>query len=126
MRKSDFWYDLPTELIAQTPAQIRSGSRLLTVESASGELRDMQFVDLPDLLLPGDLLVFNDTRVLPARLLGKKTAAATSKYWSSVCSMTVACWLILEPVNHRRQVASCYWERMWLPRSAGVRVNCLN
>lgn len=72
MRKSDFWYDLPTELIAQTPAQIRSGSRLLTVESASGELRDMQFVDLPDLLLPGDLLVFNDTRVLPARLLGKK------------------------------------------------------
>lgn len=72
MRKSDFWYDLPTELIAQAPAQIRSGSRLLTVDSARDELHDMQFVELPDLLVPGDLLVFNDTRVLPARLLGKK------------------------------------------------------
>ncbi|MFV1997332.1 MAG: tRNA preQ1(34) S-adenosylmethionine ribosyltransferase-isomerase QueA [Acidiferrobacterales bacterium] len=72
MRKSDFWYDLPTELIAQTPVQIRSGSRLLVVKGACGELHDMQFVDLPDLLLPGDVLVFNDTRVLPARLLGRK------------------------------------------------------
>jgi len=72
MRKSDFWYDLPAELIAQKPAQIRSGSRLLAVNGNRGELHDMQFVELPDLLLPGDLLVFNDTRVLPARLLGKK------------------------------------------------------
>ncbi len=72
MRKSDFCYELPTELIAQAPAASRSGSRLLAVEGFSGGLRDMQFTDLSQLLLPGDLLVFNDTRVLPARLLGRK------------------------------------------------------
>ena len=72
MRKSDFCYELPTELIAQMPAERRSGSRLLAVEGLSGDLCDMRFTDLLQLLLPGDLLVFNDTRVLPARLLGRK------------------------------------------------------
>ncbi|MEE8386978.1 MAG: tRNA preQ1(34) S-adenosylmethionine ribosyltransferase-isomerase QueA [Acidiferrobacterales bacterium] len=72
MRKSDFCYELPAELIAQVPAESRSGSRLLKVDGANGELHDMQFIDLPKLLVPGDLLVFNDTRVLPARLLGHK------------------------------------------------------
>jgi S-adenosylmethionine:tRNA ribosyltransferase-isomerase len=72
MRKTDFWYDLPTELIAQQPVDRRSASRLLVLDAETGNTRDLQFTDLPDLLQPGDLLVFNDTRVIPARLLGQK------------------------------------------------------
>jgi len=72
MRRADFHYDLPTELIAQAPAGERSASRLLACDGASGGLRDLGFRDLPGLLAPGDLLVFNDTRVLPARVHGRK------------------------------------------------------
>jgi len=71
MRRSDFAYDLPTDLIAQHPAAQRSGSRLLQMDDAGG-LHDLMFVDLPALLRPDDLLVFNDTRVIPARVLGVK------------------------------------------------------
>lgn len=71
MRRSDFTYDLPPDLIAQRPAPQRSGSRLLCLKS-SGAISDLQFVDFPGLLRPGDLLVFNDTRVIPARVLGTK------------------------------------------------------
>ncbi len=72
MRRSDFHFDLPPELIAQFPTEQRSASRLLYLNGQDGELRDMGFGDLPRLLQPGDLLVFNDTRVIPARLLGVK------------------------------------------------------
>jgi S-adenosylmethionine:tRNA ribosyltransferase-isomerase len=70
MRKSDFDYHLPPESIAQAPAQPRGTSRLLRVDG--GALEDLRFTDLPGLLRPGDLLVFNDTRVIPARLFGSK------------------------------------------------------
>jgi S-adenosylmethionine:tRNA ribosyltransferase-isomerase len=70
--KSDFHYDLPAELIAQAPLAQRSASRLLVVDGESGEFADRHFVQLVDYLRPGDLLVFNDTRVLPARLFGRK------------------------------------------------------
>jgi len=72
MQLSDFDYPLPHELIAQVPLDRRTDSRLLCLDGASGALRDLQFRDLPALLLPGDLLVFNDTRVIPARLFGRK------------------------------------------------------
>ena len=72
MRRQDFQFDLPEELIAQFPAEQRRASRLLCLDGASGELADRQFVDLPALLNPGDLLVLNDTRVIPARLSGQK------------------------------------------------------
>jgi len=72
MRRSDFAYNLPPELIAQHPAAQRTGSRLLHVGSASDALRDLKFIDLPALLRRDDLLVFNDTRVIPARVLGVK------------------------------------------------------
>jgi S-adenosylmethionine:tRNA ribosyltransferase-isomerase len=72
MDRSAFSYDLPAELIAQAPLPRRSDSRLLVVDRHSGTLQDRRFVDLPDLLAPGDLLVLNDTRVLPARLRGAK------------------------------------------------------
>ncbi|MDE2234581.1 MAG: tRNA preQ1(34) S-adenosylmethionine ribosyltransferase-isomerase QueA [Gammaproteobacteria bacterium] len=74
MRRQDFHYELPAELIAQHPLPQRSASRLLCLEGASGALADRHFCDLPALLHPGDLLVFNDTRVIPARLYGRKAS----------------------------------------------------
>jgi S-adenosylmethionine:tRNA ribosyltransferase-isomerase len=72
MRRSDFHYELPDELIARHPAPRRSDSRLLHLRGADGQLTDRHFADLPALLSPGDLLVFNDTRVIAARLHGRK------------------------------------------------------
>lgn len=72
MQRSDFHYHLPDELIAQFPAGNRQDSRLLHLPSGAKSPSDRQFVDLPSLLNPGDLLVFNDTRVMRARLFGTK------------------------------------------------------
>jgi len=72
VQAADFDYTLPPELIAQRPLPERSASRLLVVDAAAGQRRDARFTDLPELLAPGDLLVFNDTRVVPARLEGVK------------------------------------------------------
>ncbi len=72
MRRTDFHFDLPEALIAQQPAVERTGSRLLFLDGADGSRRDLGFADLEGLLRPGDLLVFNDTRVIPARLFGRK------------------------------------------------------
>jgi S-adenosylmethionine:tRNA ribosyltransferase-isomerase len=72
MRRSDFHYDLPDDLIARHPAPRRSDSRLLHLDGDTGAMADRRFVDLPGLLRAGDLLVFNDTRVIPARLHGRK------------------------------------------------------
>ena len=72
MRKSNFNYSLPPEFVAQYPASPRTASRLLHLDGASGVIRDLHFTDLPALLRAGDLLVFNDTRVIPARLFGNK------------------------------------------------------
>lgn len=72
MKTSDFYYDLPKELIAQTPLKDRSSSRLLVVNRQTGELSHRHFTDIADYLNPGDCLVMNDTRVIPARLYGVK------------------------------------------------------
>ena len=74
MKLSDFDYELPERLIAQEPISPRDASRLLVVPRRGGPLADARFGDLPELLRPGDLLVFNDTRVLPARLVGAKAS----------------------------------------------------
>ena len=74
MRRCDFTFELPDHLIAQYPLPERGASRLLTLARGSGELEDKGFNDLPGLIEPGDLLVFNDTRVIPARLSGYKTS----------------------------------------------------
>ncbi|RKZ62491.1 MAG: tRNA preQ1(34) S-adenosylmethionine ribosyltransferase-isomerase QueA, partial [Candidatus Parabeggiatoa sp. nov. 3] len=74
MQRTDFSYDLPAHLIAQHPCESRTGSRLLYIDSHKGQFEDRHFVDFPNLLAPGDLLVFNDTRVIPARLLGQKSS----------------------------------------------------
>lgn len=72
MKKSDFHFDLPEALIAQAPLPERSASRLLVVPPGDAAFADRQVRDLPEWLAPGDLLVFNDTRVIPARLFGQK------------------------------------------------------
>ena len=72
MKTSDFSYELPPELIAQTPIERRDGSRLMTLDRRTGETGHRRFYDLPSLLRPGDCLIMNDSRVLPARLLGQR------------------------------------------------------
>ena len=72
MKTSDFYYDLPQELIAQTPLERRDASRLMTLDKATGAVSHRHFYELPQLLRPGDCLVMNDSRVLPARLIGRR------------------------------------------------------
>lgn len=72
MKTSDFNYDLPEELIAQTPAQPRDASRLLVYHRPDGRIEHKIFRDIIDYLNPGDVLVVNQTRVIPARLYGSK------------------------------------------------------
>lgn len=72
MRRCDFHFDLPQQLIAQRPLPQRGASRLLALDGPGGTLGDLLFADFPTLLAPGDLLVFNNTRVIPARLFGRK------------------------------------------------------
>jgi len=79
MRLSDFHYELPAERIAQYPPARRGDSRLLVLDGPTGRTEDRHFQDLPDYLRPGDLLVFNDTRVIPARLHGVKDSGGRAE-----------------------------------------------
>ena len=79
MKTSDFYYDLPQELIAQTPLQQRDSSRLLVMDKDSGELSHRHFSDILEYLRPGDCLVMNDSRVLPARLLGHRPTGGAAE-----------------------------------------------
>ena len=94
-KTKDFWYDLPEELIAQTPLQQRDSSRLLVLDRVSGEVAHRHFYDILDYLNPGDCLVLNDSRVLPARLLGHRPTGGAvevlllrdlgDKKWECLC-----------------------------------------
>ena len=90
MRRADFSYPLPDDLIANRPLPARGASRLLALDGATGAIRDLHFSDLGSLLADGDLLVLNDTRVLPARLNGRKASGG-------------ACELLLERVLGARR-----------------------
>ena len=91
----DFWYDLPEELIAQTPLEKRDTSRLMCLDRVTGEVRHKHFYDIIDSLQPGDCLVMNDSRVLPARLLGHRPTGGAvevlllrdlgNKCWECLC-----------------------------------------
>ncbi|WP_299182982.1 tRNA preQ1(34) S-adenosylmethionine ribosyltransferase-isomerase QueA [uncultured Neptuniibacter sp.] len=74
MQVKDFYFELPEELIASYPLEQRSESRLLSVDGNSGELKHGTFIDVLELFQPGDLVIFNDTRVIPARLFGQKAS----------------------------------------------------
>ena len=79
MKTSDFYFDLPEELIAQTPLERRDASRLLCLDKTSGAMEHRVFSELPELLRPGDCLVMNDSRVLPARLLGARETGGAAE-----------------------------------------------
>ena len=79
MKTHDFWYDLPDELIAQTPLQQRDTSRLLVMDRNSGAVAHRHFYDIIEYLRPGDCLVMNDSRVLPARLLGHRPTGGAAE-----------------------------------------------
>ena len=79
MKTSDFYFDLPEELIAQTPLERRDASRLLCLDKTSGAMEHRVFSELPELLCPGDCLVMNDSRVLPARLLGARETGGAAE-----------------------------------------------
>ena len=95
MKTSDFWYDLPEELIAQTPLENRDSSRLLVLDRNSGAVSHKHFYDIIEHLNPGDCLVMNDSRVLPARLLGHRPSGGAvevlllrdlgAKKWECLC-----------------------------------------
>lgn len=95
MKTHDFWYDLPEELIAQTPLQQRDTSRLLVLNRKTGDIQHRHFYDIVDFLQPGDCLVMNDSRVLPARLLGHRPTGGAvevlllrdlgNKQWECLC-----------------------------------------
>ena len=95
MKTHDFWYDLPEELIAQTPLEKRDSSRLLVMDRSSGKVEHKHFYDILDYLRPGDCLVMNDSRVLPARLLGHRPTGGAveglllcdlgDKKWECLC-----------------------------------------
>ena len=79
MKTSDFNYDLPQELIAQTPLQRRDGSRLMTLNRSSGAVEHYHFYELPSFLREGDCLVLNNSRVLPARLIGRRETCGAAE-----------------------------------------------
>lgn len=95
MKTHDFWYDLPEELIAQTPLQQRDSSRLMVLDRNTGKVSHRHFYDILDYLNPGDCLVMNDSRVLPARLLGHRPTGGAvevlllrdlgDKCWECLC-----------------------------------------
>ena len=95
MKTHDFWYDLPEELIAQTPLEQRDGSRLMVLDRDTGAVAHRHFYDIVDYLNPGDCLVMNDSRVLPARLLGHRPTGGAvevlllrdlgEKRWECLC-----------------------------------------
>jgi S-adenosylmethionine:tRNA ribosyltransferase-isomerase len=95
LKTSDFWYDLPEELIAQTPLQQRDTSRMLVLDKTTGEIAHRHFFNVLDYLKPGDCLVLNDSRVLPARLLGHRPTGGAvevlllrdlgDKKWECLC-----------------------------------------
>lgn len=79
MKTSDFWYDLPEELIAQTPLKDRDTSRLLVLDRETGCLHHQHFYNILDYFNPGDCLIMNDSRVLPARLLGRRPTGGAAE-----------------------------------------------
>lgn len=84
MNKSDFFYDLPAELIAQHPCEKRDNSSLMHLNRKTGEIEHLKFYDLPSLLNEGDTVILNDTKVLPARLTAQKSPRG--RLWNSCCS----------------------------------------
>jgi len=106
LRTSDFEYDLPGALVARHPAARRDESRLLALDRATGEMRDIRFRDLAGLVPPGDALVLNDSRVFPARLRGRKPTGAAAEI------------LLLEPAGDAGPAGAAHADRPGASRGA--------
>lgn len=108
MKKSDFGYDLPKELIAQSPVEPRDAARLLVLGRESGQYEDRHFYDLDAYLRPGDLLVLNDTRVLPARLYGVKEGTGAQVEFLLLTPRGNDVWEVLAGPGKRAKPGSCF------------------
>lgn len=98
MKTSDFYYDLPQELIAQEPLKDRSASRLMTLDKHTGKIEHKHFYDIVDMLDEGDCLILNDTKVLPARLYGVKEDTGGAIEFLLLHKHTLDTWeVILKP-----------------------------
>jgi S-adenosylmethionine:tRNA ribosyltransferase-isomerase len=102
MKTADFVYDLPPELIAQTPIEPRDASRLMQLDRSTGALEHRRFNELPDLLRPGDLLVANESRVIPARILAHKTKSGGAIEILLLRRLTDLTWQALLRGHHLR------------------------
>ena len=105
MKTSDFWYDLPEELIAQTPLKDRDTSRLCVLDRQTGTVSHRYFYDILDYLHPGDCLVMNDSRVLPARLLGRRPTGGAVEVLL-LRDIGDGCWECLCKPGRKMQVGS--------------------
>lgn len=112
MKTSDLDYHLPSERIAQKPLSVRDASRLLLLSRKTGRLEDRQFRELPELLQEGDCLVFNDTRVFPARLIGRKASGGRAEFLLLRRLGEGACQ---EAAGESRQPACEVWESLVKP-----------
>ncbi|MGA2847406.1 MAG: tRNA preQ1(34) S-adenosylmethionine ribosyltransferase-isomerase QueA [Terracidiphilus sp.] len=122
MLVEDFDFELPAELIAQEPPEERGQSRMLAMDRAVGTLRDAMFADLPSLLNPGDLLVLNDSRVIPARLFARRTAVRDRQEPTGQIEVLLTepaeenCWRALVKPGRKVGVG----ERLVFPSSSGA------
>ncbi len=108
MKKSDFYYNLPESLIAQTPVTPRDHSRLMLINKESGEISHCHFYNLCDILQKGDLLVMNDSRVLPARLYGEKVDNGTFIEFLLLEQKGDKCWEIICRPGKKAKVGTCF------------------
>ncbi|MBR4224917.1 MAG: tRNA preQ1(34) S-adenosylmethionine ribosyltransferase-isomerase QueA [Oscillospiraceae bacterium] len=106
LKRSDFWYDLPEELIAQTPVEPRNSSRLLSVSRDTGDIVHSHFYDLGKYLREGDLLVVNDSRVLPARLYGTKEGTGSFIEFLLLKQLELDTWEILCRPGKKAKIGS--------------------
>ena len=105
MQTKDYWYDLPEELIAQTPRERRDASRLMVMNRETGEISHRHFYDIVEYLRPGDCLVMNDSRVLPARLLGHRPSGGAVEVLL-LRDLGDKCWECLCKPGRKMQVGS--------------------
>lgn len=112
MKKSDFYFELPEELIAQTPLERRDSSRLMVLGKGTGEIAHRHFYDLPELLRAGDLLIMNDSRVLPARLFGRVEKSGEGGSAGAACEIVL---LRDRSGEHDCGAGQCVWECLVRP-----------
>jgi S-adenosylmethionine:tRNA ribosyltransferase-isomerase len=126
VRTSDFDFPLPEELIAQTPAPVRDQSRLLVVHRATGEMAHRRFRDLPEYLRPGDLLVLNNSRVIPARLRGTTSPGGGSLEVLLLSEAARNDWWVMVKPGKRARVGATITFRTRSGKNAGAQARVID